>query len=1092
MASNIRLEIILDVQGTKYFLDTDGIEAMPFIYNVQNLKDISQVKGSYSKTIVVPETTNNRAVFNNITDLNSNSTFNANLRNRAYILVDSICVFEGYFQLTSFSIDNYNYKNTLSLYLFSDTSDFYTVIGEDFIDTLDFSKYNHRWEYSNVVDSWSKDWHNGYFYPLIDYGKNWSLLDINGSTTQSYVPLSMMLPATYMRTIWDAIFSDAGFTWKSNSLETLTPFNNLIIPFNGKDVTNSQNYVDLHGFLVGSTYSASTGQALQLTSDYTNTGHNTYTTQTTSSYIWNVQPGGAYPFTPAGTYYWSDAWSTVANTKVKFAKETPDPLGDPNALFYDYQYTNTESYPVTQRFVFNLTLFLKFRYSTTNPPRLVLKRQYDSSGTYYASGISVPTWDGAPTTNYLNVGRAGAATFNPTVWSYLGYWSATMSQIMPGYFAGVIPGSGAPGSPGYTPAQPWNNYEVYPNHNRLGYTTYYEVFTGAFKTPAMNIQPGEKVWLEFEYPIAGDTLLSGGTTAYYKFPAGYTLGAVVGGPYSQAGSYTASYPLSTMGNEIQTAVVPGNEIIYNAVVPKQIKKRDFIMSIIKMFNLVIEPEKDNPKVLNIEIADYYYSVGTIKDWTSKVDFSQAIDVQVLGDIQNKRFTFKYKDDKDYLNTDYVSAWKKSYGEMQKITESEFAEGEKKIEVIFSPTPMVQLPYSKPTNSFSGTTYSNIIIPEIWTLNNNQAQTTQSNPRILYKKMIALSTSSYWSLQSNVIGATFATTTQAYYPYSGHFNDPGAGMTEDINWAQTDGLYFTAQTVVNNGLYLRYWQKTVEELTDKDSRIVSLMAYLTPQDIYDFKFNDAIYIDLNSPAGGGSGGQYFKVNKIENYDPTVVAPCKVELIRTRSITVPKAYTRPTFGGATTTVPVLMSSTTLSQYSVKASTNADVNTSTVNINSVTTTLVSGTNNTNSASDSLVSGTGNTVAGRQMAVIGSNNTISSETNSSNTVLGSNNQTNANVSNSFIIGNNSTVGDPNDSVLVENAIVIGSNLSIDASNVTYIGGTVLIQNNFVSASRNKILNPFNDNSPINYISGSRNTIRELGSNINFNIVDAGRNKII
>jgi hypothetical protein len=1089
MSQNTRLEIILNVQGTNYYLDTDGIEAIPLTFNVANFKDISQTKGSFSKTIVVPETTNNRAVFNNITDLNSQSTFNPNLRNRAYVLVDSICVFDGYFQLSSFQIDNFNYKNSLSLYLTSDTSDFYTVIGEDFIDAMDFSRYNHLYSYNNIVSSWDNNWASGYYYPLIDYGKDWSIADINGSATNSYVSLDQMYPAVYARTIFDKIFNEAGFQYKSYSLTNIVPFNDLVIPFNGKDITNDQNYADLHGFLVGSTYSGTTGQTIQLQTDYTSTGHNTYTNQTTSSLIWNVQPGGSYPFSPAGTYYWSDAWSLTTTQKVKFSDETTPPFGDPNNLWNltNYQYTNTSLYPITERFNVNMTLFMKFRYSLNNSPKVRLKRQYDASGNYYPSGYEVQCSDQWSSSLYLPVGRAGATTLGNTVWSYLGYWDGTAS-IVSGYFAGVIPGSGAPGSPGYTPAQPWNNYEVYPNHNRLGYTTKYEVYSGSWNTPVMTIQPGEKVWLEFEYPIAGDTLLSGGSTAYYKFPAGYTLAGIAGGGFNQTGTYPVSFGKTSFGNEIQKNVVPGNEIIFNSVIPKQIKKRDFILSIIKMFNLIVEPDKNNPKLLNIETADYYYSSGVIKDWTSKVDFTQPIDVQVLGDVQNKRFTFKYKDDKDYLNTDYTSLAKKTYGEKQKLTESEFADGEKKIEVIFSPTPLIAIPYSHPDpTSFTGLTYSSIVIPKIVAQNNGVVQTTQSNIRILLKKKIALTTAAYWKLQSNTPGLTLSTTSQTAYPYAGHFNDPGSAMSYDINWDQTEYLYFPNTKVINNGLYLKYWQKTIEEITDRDSRIITLNAYLNAQDIADLRFNDKIYIDINSPAGGGSGGQYFKINKIDNYDPTMIGTCKVELIRTRDITVPKAGGRIILSPTQIGVPVLISAGTTTQYSLRVSNQTSTTaTSQTNVNLGANSVVSGTNNVSSGDASLVQGTSNNSAGNRMAVIGSNNTVSSVENTSNVLLGNANTTLENVSNSFIIGNNSTLQN------ADGAIAIGNGLFLDQTNTTQIGGIFLTENNFITASRNQVLNPFSDNSIINYISGGRNAIRNLGSFVNVNIITAGRNSII
>jgi len=115
-----------------------------------------------------------------------------------------------------------------------------------------------------------------------------------------------------------------------------------------------------------------------------------------------------------------------------------------------------------------------------------------------------------------------------------------------------------------------------------------------------------------------------------------------------------------------------------------------------------------------------------------------------------------------------------------------------------------------------------------------------------------------------------------YPYLGHFNNPQE-PAYDINFGQTNGLYYLEETVTSDNLYSVYWENFVNELFDKDSRIITASFYLSPFDIADFRFNDNIYIR----------DQYYKVNKILNYDPTKEALVKVELIKTKFITIPRA-------------------------------------------------------------------------------------------------------------------------------------------------------------------------------------------------------------
>jgi len=71
----------------------------------------------------------------------------------------------------------------------------------------------------------------------------------------------------------------------------------------------------------------------------------------------------------------------------------------------------------------------------------------------------------------------------------------------------------------------------------------------------------------------------------------------------------------------------------------------------------------------------------------------------------------------------------------------------------------------------------------------------------------------------------------------------------------------------------YWKDYLEDITDKNSRIIKCKIYLTPNDIAQFNYNDSIFIDGLTD----DGGHYFIVNKI-TYIPTSNQPSVVELIK----------------------------------------------------------------------------------------------------------------------------------------------------------------------------------------------------------------------
>jgi len=146
-------------------------------------------------------------------------------------------------------------------------------------------------------------------------------------------------------------------------------------------------------------------------------------------------------------------------------------------------------------------------------------------------------------------------------------------------------------------------------------------------------------------------------------------------------------------NEVSESLILGQEIEYGFNVPKKVKQKDFITSIVKMFNLYIEPSKEYPNTLIIEPRDDYYASGQIKDWTDKIDLNVDIKEQILADTQNKQILFTYKDDKDRLNTLYKSTYNEIYGQYLYDSENEFSTGVKKIDVIFSPTPVPSVPGS---------------------------------------------------------------------------------------------------------------------------------------------------------------------------------------------------------------------------------------------------------------------------------------------------------------------------------------------------------------------------------------------------------------
>ena len=111
--------------------------------------------------------------------------------------------------------------------------------------------------------------------------------------------------------------------------------------------------------------------------------------------------------------------------------------------------------------------------------------------------------------------------------------------------------------------------------------------------------------------------------------------------------------------------------------PHDIKVMDFFQSLITKFNLVIEQSKDDPNLLIIEPFNTWIDVGTIKDWTAKVDRDTKWQIEhPLGD-QPKSLLFTDKLDLDVVNQQQFKTFGSIYGEHDYDSDSDLTTGTKK-------------------------------------------------------------------------------------------------------------------------------------------------------------------------------------------------------------------------------------------------------------------------------------------------------------------------------------------------------------------------------------------------------------------------------
>lgn len=301
---------------------------------------------------------------------------------------------------------------------------------------------------------------------------------------------------------------------------------------------------------------------------------------------------------------------------------------------------------------------------------------------------------------------------------------------------------------------------------------------------------------------------------------------------------------------VDSVIGEDSSMLMNTLIPSGIKQRDFLGSIVRMFNLYLDIDRSDPKNYIIETRTVYYTLGTNKDWSKRIDYSKPIEVVPMGELEAIQYRYNYKADVDYYNKLYKDNNLEVYGNKIVNINNDFNKNVKNTDLIFSATPAVEY------------NITGIVAPAFVDFNEDGSlKQIDTNIRILYYAGLKSGDWYHWSATA---GNSIARTD---YPYANHIDDP-VSPGVDLNWDIPNELYYTTTLYTQNNLYNRYHKKFIDEITDRDSKILIAYFNLRPLDIYQFNFYDKVFVD----------GHYFQVNKILDYNPLNEQTTKVELLR----------------------------------------------------------------------------------------------------------------------------------------------------------------------------------------------------------------------
>ena len=376
------------------------------------------------------------------------------------------------------------------------------------------------------------------------------------------------------------------------------------------------------------------------------------------------------------------------------------------------------------------------------------------------------------------------------------------------------------------------------------FTNSYSTFTIPVNFPAQTLGIGNQLRVRF-IPFAsvsfGVTFLNGVTP-------------VTTGTASADVHITSA---STLNFKLQTGdYMASNSLTIADAIPKDVKQKDLLTSVIKMFNLYLDVDQTNSNNYLIETRDDFYAAGSTKDWSSKLAWDRPFVIKPMSEVDYKRFIYTYKTDQDYYNKRYFDAEGESYATKSLDVLNDWTKNENKTEVIFSASPV------------SDNSNNDLIIPRIFTYDGTTVKPTKGNIRILMYGGVKSNSTPYTffnPMGSDSMGV--ASLPMYTYAQAGMVND-AMNPTDTIEWGVPNQVFYSPTTYTNNTLYNKYYSKFMNEITDRDSALVTAYFYLTARDIAEFDFRDKIFVKE----------YYYFINQIMDFNPLKDDLTKVELLK----------------------------------------------------------------------------------------------------------------------------------------------------------------------------------------------------------------------
>lgn len=259
-------------------------------------------------------------------------------------------------------------------------------------------------------------------------------------------------------------------------------------------------------------------------------------------------------------------------------------------------------------------------------------------------------------------------------------------------------------------------------------------------------------------------------------------------------------------------------------------QKDFVLSLVKMFNLYIE--QTEAKTLRFVTRDEFYN-GANKDWSKLLDYDQPHQILPMGELQNNPYIFTYKEGSDYGSQFHKQKTGRIYGDRILRIDNDFIKSEKKIEIAFASTTL----YNEQNKFFS--------------LASDDSGKHTDDLRILYYNGLHQVPAYFFFDETKPSNPNLE-----FYPKSLHIDDP-YDMQFDLSFGIPPyavlplGFKYSNQNLINT-----FYYKTIAEIIDKNSKLFRGYFRITPNEYANIAFNSLYFFE----------GQYWRLNKVIDFNP----------------------------------------------------------------------------------------------------------------------------------------------------------------------------------------------------------------------------------